>query len=183
MRSAQLIPADLIRQAVELATTNTRAFVVSCLHDRGERFAWWSTYDQRRVRAHADGFGKRDMDDPVLWDWSHVRDSSAAALCDVAVVLLGLLHARTTGTLQDQVGDALTVLCRRRPLLGERNEDRGVVLRIDDLVAEVEDRTITLCSDCVEAIGGTCAGPVTGWRTARAGESCQSEDCARRVAL
>lgn len=181
MRSAEQIPADAIRQAVELATSDTRAFVVSCLHDQGERFAWWSTYDQRRVRAHADGFGKREMDDPVLWDWSHVRDSSAAALCDVAVVLLGLLHARTTGTLQDQVGDGLAVLCNRRPSLGERNTDRGVTLRVEDLIAEGELQTIALCPDCVECIGGAFAGPDAGWRTAQGGEACQAEDCVRKV--
>lgn len=43
---------------------------------------------ERRVRAHADGFGKMSIVDllelDVLYDWSHVRDSSPAGLGNVA---------------------------------------------------------------------------------------------------
>ncbi len=43
---------------------------------------------ERRVRAHADGFGKLSIVDleqhGCLFDWSHIRDSSPAGLGNVA---------------------------------------------------------------------------------------------------
>jgi len=42
--------------------------------------------------------------------------------------------------------------------------------------------TITLCPDCIDLIGGACAGPDVPWRRAAPHEPCEAADCVRREA-
>ena len=37
--------------------------------------------------------------------------------------------------------------------------------------------TMTLCSACIETIGGAAGGPDSPWREAESGEACQADDC------
>ncbi|MFZ5896434.1 MAG: hypothetical protein ACOY0T_35600 [Myxococcota bacterium] len=94
----------------DLTKLNDRDLVVQCLHHNGA-LQIKSTEVQRRARLECDGFGdlkthaglpgqtKAERDAfiaDLLWDWSHVRDSSDGALRRAAAVLrahLGLSEA------------------------------------------------------------------------------------------
>jgi len=42
--------------------------------------------DKQIIRSMADGFGK-NPDSPLLFDWSHIRDSSEEAIADMAATI------------------------------------------------------------------------------------------------
>lgn len=72
-------------------------FIHSCLHHSGENYAKLTKQHQVAARRLADGFGKGVTDPDLLWDWSHVRDSSDGALRDVAEYLArALINVNTT---------------------------------------------------------------------------------------
>jgi hypothetical protein len=51
----------------------------SVLHFNGAKYGSLTTEQGADVRSFADGFGKTSNPD-LLWDWSHVRDSSDSAI-------------------------------------------------------------------------------------------------------
>ena len=55
-------------------------FIHSCLHYSGENYAKLTDQQQVAARRLADGFGAGVTDPDLLWDWSHVRDSSDEAI-------------------------------------------------------------------------------------------------------
>lgn len=65
--------------------------VVSCLHHKGSKYSDLSPEQQQTVRRAADGFGavygfdNESLD--MLWDWSHVRDSTNEAIEKMAKLL------------------------------------------------------------------------------------------------
>ena len=64
--------------------------IVDCLSYTG-RYRDLLTPEQRKqARLLGDGFGKLDKGDPNLFDWSHIRDSSAGALNDIVIYLRAL---------------------------------------------------------------------------------------------
>lgn len=58
--------------------------VVSFLHWNGSHSKALTTQQQANVRTLADGFGKGITDLDLVWDWSHVRDSSEEAIKAIA---------------------------------------------------------------------------------------------------
>lgn len=73
-------------------------FLVGYLHHSGERYGSLSNTEQAYVRSHGDGFGET-TDPDLLWDWSHVRDSSPPAVSAMAGALrrLGYKECLTCG--------------------------------------------------------------------------------------
>lgn len=73
---------DILGREWTAEDERTRARVVECLHDKGARYGSIGLAEQEMTRGLADGFGPLDptADDyrQMLWDWSHVRDSSPA---------------------------------------------------------------------------------------------------------
>ena len=73
------------------------ALVVACLHHSGELAGKLSDREQETVRLAADGFpmvaelGSEFSD--LLWDWSHVRDSSEEAIGRMAYLCRHFLSA------------------------------------------------------------------------------------------
>lgn len=65
--------------------------VVSCLHHSGENNSALTPEQHQTVRRAADGFGMvTGMDSEsldMLFDWSHVRDSSQKAIDRMAMLL------------------------------------------------------------------------------------------------
>ncbi len=61
--------------------------IVSFLYWGGERFKSITNAQHLAARRLADGFGPGVEDLDLLWDWSHVRDSSPAAVAAVATYL------------------------------------------------------------------------------------------------
>lgn len=71
--------------------------VVRFLHWDGEFHHTMSREDQDRVRRlYADGFGRRQSNPDLVWDWSHVRDSSLEAVKDMADEIRAMVVAATT---------------------------------------------------------------------------------------
>jgi len=58
--------------------------VVAYLHWNGTHSKVLTTRQQGQVRMLADGFGKGVTDPDLVWDWSHVRDSSESAITAMA---------------------------------------------------------------------------------------------------
>ena len=87
-----------------IATLSTpatdREFVVACLHHNGSLRERFTAQQQQTVRRAADGFGGVygcDTDSlDLLWDWSHVRDSSPRAFARMAKVLRIWLEVMST---------------------------------------------------------------------------------------
>lgn len=67
-------------------------YVVSHLHWNGGRKNVLSANDHGAVRAMADGFGPGFTNPDIIWDWSHVRDSSSAAIARMATTLRKLVR-------------------------------------------------------------------------------------------
>lgn len=87
-----------------LAIADDWKVVVACLHYSGEFHDSLSNRDHARVRELGDGYGslrgpKTEAILDMLWDWSHVRDSSPEAVAKMAAALRGIATAR----LQDEV--------------------------------------------------------------------------------
>jgi len=55
------------------------AEIYEVLHFNGAKYGALTNAQSLEVRSHADGFGKTKNPD-LLWDWSHVRDSSDSAI-------------------------------------------------------------------------------------------------------
>lgn len=72
--------------------------VVACLHYDGAARGMLTERDKVRAIELADGFGRmteaqlRELD--VLWDWSHVRDSTAPAIAAIAAFLRSRLGSK-----------------------------------------------------------------------------------------
>ena len=71
-----------------------REYVVMHLHYEGERWGALSASDQTEARYLADGYGDLsgcDLEgeglDEMLYDWSHVRDSSPRAIARMATFI------------------------------------------------------------------------------------------------
>lgn len=56
-----------------------REAVISCLSYTGDRYDKLTGGQHLAARTLADGFG-RSANPEILWDWSHVRDSSPSAV-------------------------------------------------------------------------------------------------------
>jgi len=73
------------------------ALVAACLYHSGELAGKLSASEQETVRRAADGFGlvtgldSESLD--LLWDWSHVRDSSDKAIGRMAYLCRHFLSA------------------------------------------------------------------------------------------
>ena len=78
-------------------TSNDWDLVVSALHHTGELREQLTVAQQQTVRRAADGFGivcgldGESLD--MLWDWSHVRDSSQKAVGRMAMLVRIMLAA------------------------------------------------------------------------------------------
>jgi hypothetical protein len=59
-------------------------FCVSYLHWSGLNNKVLTAKQQQEVRKLGDGFGKGITDPNLIWDWSHVRDSSPEAVTAMA---------------------------------------------------------------------------------------------------
>tara|TARA_R110000824_G_scaffold102100_4_gene242280 strand:+ start:4390 stop:4707 length:318 start_codon:yes stop_codon:yes gene_type:complete len=90
-------PATTAKSEVKMTTSQNRDLVVSCLHHSGAMRGRLTADQQQWVRRAADGFGEitgRDDESlDMLWDWSHVRDSSDRAFGRMALVLRAMLEA------------------------------------------------------------------------------------------
>jgi len=61
--------------------TNTKfTFIHSVLHFNGAKRDLLTPEQMLDVRKLADGYGAGTVDPVLLWDWSHVRDSSDSAI-------------------------------------------------------------------------------------------------------
>ena len=75
---------------------NTRKYVMKYLHWTGEKHDVLNGEQESHLRYYlADGFGnlsEQDLDteliQDMMWDWSHVRDSSAQAFSKMARYIL-----------------------------------------------------------------------------------------------
>jgi hypothetical protein len=65
--------------------------VVSYLHWGGANEKALTTAQQREVRLLGDGFGKGMTEADIIWDWSHVRDSSSEAVDAMAAKIRELV--------------------------------------------------------------------------------------------
>lgn len=63
-----------------------REFVMSYLHSSGANRNVLTPAQQEVVRLEGDGFGPTD-DLDLVWDWSHVRDSSDEGFAAMAAMI------------------------------------------------------------------------------------------------
>lgn len=74
--------------------------VVACLHYNGDLRGCLTRSEALTARGLADGFGNLDEHDKsetnqdMLWDWSHVRDSSPVAVYTMAAYLRAVLASK-----------------------------------------------------------------------------------------
>lgn len=78
-----------LNQNLTVAEAN-REFVMSYLHPKGWRHEDLTPALQQVVRYEGDGFG-RTYDLDLVWDWSHIRDSSSEAFAAMAATIRRLL--------------------------------------------------------------------------------------------
>jgi len=83
-------------KTIPTTTAADRSLVVACLHHSGEMRDHLTAEQAQTVRRAADGFGLITGRDSasldILWDWSHVRDSSPKAMARMALVLRVMLE-------------------------------------------------------------------------------------------
>lgn len=72
-----------------IAEMNDREIVMSFLHHTGHLNMVLSAQQQQTIRLLADGFGQTSNLD-LVWDWSHVRDSSDEGFARMAGAIRGL---------------------------------------------------------------------------------------------
>tara|TARA_R110002110_G_scaffold38133_3_gene124944 strand:- start:472 stop:1044 length:573 start_codon:yes stop_codon:yes gene_type:complete len=60
---------------------------------------------------------------------------------------------------------------------------RLLAVAVHELTVLAFPPRLPLCADCVDGIGGACAGPDADWRPALPGESCGAADCRDAVAV
>jgi hypothetical protein len=58
---------------------------------------------------------------------------------------------------------------------------RLLAVAVHELTVLAFPPRLPLCPDCVDGIGGACAGPDAEWRPALPGESCGAADCSHRL--
>lgn len=68
--------------------------VVQHLHYTGDHYGTLTDAQHRRVRRLGDGFGAGVTDPDMLYDWSHIRDSSPAAVTAMADAIRRINGAR-----------------------------------------------------------------------------------------
>lgn len=90
------VPVSISPAAAEclLRRTDDREFVMSFLHHAGPFKSIFTADEQFQIRLLADGFGKT-ADHDLVWDWSHVRDSSDEAMSAMATAIRTWIHAHT----------------------------------------------------------------------------------------
>jgi hypothetical protein len=90
--------AGNVRTVVAGAPDPARNWTLVLAYTRGASRGYLSRAEARELRLRADGFGdlrgadsaeNADHQD-LLWDWSHVRDSSVEAVARMAAYLRGL---------------------------------------------------------------------------------------------
>lgn len=72
-----------------IAEMTDHEIVVAFLHHNGHLNAVLSAQQQQDIRLLADGFGQTSNLD-LVWDWSHVRDSSDEGFARMATAIRGL---------------------------------------------------------------------------------------------
>jgi hypothetical protein len=92
---------EQVTQPEELppAVQAARRTVMDYMHRDGAKRAFLNSFDWCRVYLRGDGFGpvtveraQRDLE----WDWSHVRDSSAAGIEAMHSEILSIIEGRCT---------------------------------------------------------------------------------------
>ena len=69
-------------------------YIVSHLHHNGKRRNVLAVNDHYEVRSLADGYGGGTTNPTLIWDWSHVRDSSDEAILKMATALRKKVRAQ-----------------------------------------------------------------------------------------
>jgi hypothetical protein len=75
----------------QISKTPEWLVVVAYLHSSGAHAQVLTEAQQRNVRRMADGYGAHVTQPELLWDWSHVRDSSWSAIRAMATTIAAMV--------------------------------------------------------------------------------------------
>lgn len=122
---------QLERRKADPIRSTQWAIVCACLHYDGKAYDALDTIAQLGARRICDGFGEGCSNHDLLWDWSHVRDSSELAIERASGFLVRRFLLRGHGgklmAAVAEGGVAFSLEALTDLLLGENNKLRDLI--------------------------------------------------------